>query len=79
MSEASADRAEPEERRRPHPLLSPPMADLQASISAHWDRRAELKPGDPEASADIHEAIGLLDQGLARVAEVDSGGDVIVH
>jgi 2,3,4,5-tetrahydropyridine-2-carboxylate N-succinyltransferase len=55
------------------------MADLQASISAHWDRRAELKPGDPDATRDIHEAIDLLDQGLARVAEVDAGGQVIVH
>jgi len=55
------------------------MADLQASISAHWNRQAELKPGDPDVSADIHEAISLLDQGQARVAEIDTHGDVIVH
>jgi 2,3,4,5-tetrahydropyridine-2-carboxylate N-succinyltransferase len=55
------------------------MADLQARIRAHWDRRAELKPGDPDVSADIHEAIDLLDRGLARVAEIDADGGVIVH
>jgi 2,3,4,5-tetrahydropyridine-2,6-dicarboxylate N-succinyltransferase len=55
------------------------MADLQATISALWDRRAELQPGDPDATADIHEAINLLDQGEARVAEVSSDGEVIVH
>ncbi len=41
-------------RVRPHPLPSPLMADLQATISALWDRRAELQPGDSEATADIH-------------------------
>jgi 2,3,4,5-tetrahydropyridine-2,6-dicarboxylate N-succinyltransferase len=56
------------------------MADLQASIEELWGRRAELSPKDTEAAAIVEEAIGLLDRGEARVAEVDKNtGDVVVH
>jgi 2,3,4,5-tetrahydropyridine-2-carboxylate N-succinyltransferase len=56
------------------------MADLQASIEELWERRAELSPKDTEAAAIVEEAIGLLDRGEARVAEVDKNtGDVVVH
>jgi 2,3,4,5-tetrahydropyridine-2-carboxylate N-succinyltransferase len=55
------------------------MADLPATISELWERRASLVPGDPEATAAVHEAIDLLDKGLARVAEVSPAGDVVVH
>jgi 2,3,4,5-tetrahydropyridine-2-carboxylate N-succinyltransferase len=54
------------------------MADLQAQIDELWDRGDELEAGDPEAGAVIHEAVGLLDRGEARVAEV-AGDDVVVH
>ncbi|MGH9183844.1 MAG: 2,3,4,5-tetrahydropyridine-2,6-dicarboxylate N-succinyltransferase [Acidimicrobiales bacterium] len=56
------------------------MADLRAQIDALWERREELEPGDPEAGEVILEAVGLLDTGEARVAEVDPATDqVVVH
>ena len=54
------------------------MADLRAQIDELWDRREELPPGDPDTGTLIHEAVGLLDRGEARVAEV-RGDDVVVH
>jgi 2,3,4,5-tetrahydropyridine-2-carboxylate N-succinyltransferase len=56
------------------------MADLRATIEELWERRAELSPGDRDASAAVDEAIELLDSGQARVAEVDAATDeVVVH
>jgi 2,3,4,5-tetrahydropyridine-2-carboxylate N-succinyltransferase len=56
------------------------MADLQARIEELWERRGELSPADSDAAAVVEEAIGLLDTGRARVAEVDPATDeVVVH
>jgi 2,3,4,5-tetrahydropyridine-2-carboxylate N-succinyltransferase len=56
------------------------MVALEVSIAELWERRAELQAGDEQASAAVDEAIGLLDSGEARVAEVDRAtGDVVVH
>ena len=55
------------------------MADLQATIDGLWARRDELVPGDTDATAAVHEAIGLLDAGTARVAEIGPDGEVVVH
>jgi 2,3,4,5-tetrahydropyridine-2,6-dicarboxylate N-succinyltransferase len=55
------------------------MADLQATVADLWDRRADLNPGDAEAVSAVHEAIGLLDRGEARIAEIDGAGAVVVH
>lgn len=55
------------------------MADLEAQIDELWDRRADVAPGDRDASAVVRAAIDLLDRGEARVAEVDASGDVVVH
>ncbi len=56
------------------------MADLAGVIGELWERRGELAPGDGDATAAVHEAIGLLDRGEARVAEVDAAtGEVVVH
>src|SRR3984893_10228088 len=55
------------------------MADLPATITELWEHRASLSPGDSSATAAVHEAIDLLDRGLARVAEVDASGSVVVH
>ncbi len=54
------------------------MADLEAQIDELWDRRDELEPGDPDAGRVILEAVGLLDSGQARVAEVVDDR-VVVH
>ncbi len=55
------------------------MADLQATIEDLWERRADLQPGDTDALAAVTEAVGLLDSGQARVAEVDAAGAVTVN
>jgi 2,3,4,5-tetrahydropyridine-2-carboxylate N-succinyltransferase len=55
------------------------MADLQATVTELWNRRADVQPGDPDATRVVREAIELLDQGRARVAEIDDRGDVLVH
>jgi 2,3,4,5-tetrahydropyridine-2-carboxylate N-succinyltransferase len=56
------------------------MADLQSQIEELWEHRAEVAPGDGDAAAVVREAVGLLDAGEARVAEVDPAtGDVVVH
>jgi 2,3,4,5-tetrahydropyridine-2-carboxylate N-succinyltransferase len=54
------------------------MADLQATISELWERRAELGPDDTDAAAAVHEAIDMLDRGEVRVATIDAGA-VVVH
>jgi 2,3,4,5-tetrahydropyridine-2-carboxylate N-succinyltransferase len=56
------------------------MADLQSQIEELWARSADLGPADTEALAVVSEAIDLLDNGTARVAEVDPAtDDVVVH
>ena len=55
------------------------MADLRATIEALWEHRAELAPGDAEATAAVREAVDRLDRGEARVAEVGPDGAVVVH
>jgi len=53
--------------------------DLQDEIAALWQRRDDLGPASgPEAEV-VKRAIGLLDSGDARVAEVSADGDVVVH
>jgi len=54
------------------------MADLRAHIDELWERRDELEPGDADVGAVILEAVGLLDRGEARVAEVVDD-EVVVH
>jgi 2,3,4,5-tetrahydropyridine-2-carboxylate N-succinyltransferase len=55
------------------------MADLEARIDDLWEHREDIDPGDDEARHAVLEAVGLLDRGEARVAELDSRGDVVVH
>src|SRR3954468_11137571 len=55
------------------------MADLQARIEELWEMRGEVSSGDADAVDTVHEAISLLDTGMARVAEVTSRGKVVVH
>jgi 2,3,4,5-tetrahydropyridine-2-carboxylate N-succinyltransferase len=56
------------------------MADLPSQIDELWQRATEWGPGDADALAVVTRAIELLDQGTARVAEVDPVSDqVVVH
>ncbi|MCU4183713.1 2,3,4,5-tetrahydropyridine-2,6-dicarboxylate N-succinyltransferase [Acidiferrimicrobium sp. IK] len=55
------------------------MADLAAQIDHLWDLRAELSPADGDAASTVREAVGLLDSGQARVAEIGAEGQIVVH
>jgi 2,3,4,5-tetrahydropyridine-2,6-dicarboxylate N-succinyltransferase len=55
------------------------VADLQAIVDDLWERRQELEPGDPDVGQVLLDAVGLLDRGEVRVAEVDAAGEVVVH
>jgi 2,3,4,5-tetrahydropyridine-2,6-dicarboxylate N-succinyltransferase len=52
---------------------------LKEDSESLWDRRDELGPGHQAEAEVVREAVGLLDQGAARVAEVTEAGDVVVH
>jgi 2,3,4,5-tetrahydropyridine-2-carboxylate N-succinyltransferase len=54
--------------------------DLEKRITALWEGRDDLASvaSEADARAAVHEAIGLLDSGEARVAEM-VGGEVVVH
>jgi 2,3,4,5-tetrahydropyridine-2,6-dicarboxylate N-succinyltransferase len=53
--------------------------DLQSEIEELWERRDELGPASKAEADVVRQAIGLLDSGQARVAELSVGGDVVVH
>jgi 2,3,4,5-tetrahydropyridine-2,6-dicarboxylate N-succinyltransferase len=53
--------------------------DLQKEIEALWARRDDLSPASQAEAEVVKEAIGLLDTGQARVAEVSAAGDVVVN
>ena len=55
------------------------MGDLKEEIDALWQRRQELGPGAKDEAALVREAVGLLDSGEARVAEVGPDGAVSVN
>jgi len=56
------------------------MDDVSSSISELWDRRSELSPADADALEVVDQAIGMLDTGEVRVAEIDPENDeVVVH
>jgi 2,3,4,5-tetrahydropyridine-2-carboxylate N-succinyltransferase len=54
------------------------MAELAAEIEALWAQREVLAADDAAARDAVHEAIGLLDRGEVRVAEVVAG-EIVVH
>ena len=51
---------------------------LSSSITELWNQLVDVDLGDPAIAAVLHEAIGLLDSGQARVAEVIDDA-VVVH
>jgi 2,3,4,5-tetrahydropyridine-2-carboxylate N-succinyltransferase len=54
-------------------------AQLRARIAELWERRTELTEDDREARETVWEAVGLLDRGEARIAEVGADGEIVVH
>src|SRR5437763_16839937 len=66
--------------RERHGRYRASMADPESTINELWDSRDELQAGDPDEGKSILEAMTLLDQGEARVAEVAPATDqVVVH
>jgi 2,3,4,5-tetrahydropyridine-2,6-dicarboxylate N-succinyltransferase len=55
------------------------VSSLEARIEELYARIGELDERDDEARAVVEEAVGMLDDGSCRVAEVGTDGDVIVH
>ena len=55
------------------------MADLESQIRELWERADRLDPSDTEAAEVVRSAVGLLDRGEARVAELGPDGEPMVH
>ena len=53
--------------------------DLRGEIEALWERRDQLGPANQDEAETVRRAIGLLDSGEARVAELTSEGNVVVN
>ena len=49
-------------------------AELQTAIDEAWEKRDEVTPGSMDVRALVEDAIHLLDDGEARVAEPDGSG-----
>ncbi|MGO9658993.1 MAG: 2,3,4,5-tetrahydropyridine-2,6-dicarboxylate N-succinyltransferase [Acidimicrobiales bacterium] len=52
---------------------------LQSEIEALWQRRESLGPASVAEADVVRAAVGLLDSGQARVAELGPDGEVVVH
>jgi 2,3,4,5-tetrahydropyridine-2-carboxylate N-succinyltransferase len=59
--------------------VSVAVADLESEIRELWDKRETLGPADEQAAAAVRSAVGLLDRGDARVAELGTDGEPVVH
>jgi 2,3,4,5-tetrahydropyridine-2,6-dicarboxylate N-succinyltransferase len=59
--------------------VPPTHAELRERVAELWERRTQLSEADGEARATVFEAVGLLDRGEARIAEVGEDGEVVVH
>jgi 2,3,4,5-tetrahydropyridine-2-carboxylate N-succinyltransferase len=55
------------------------VSALADKVDELFGRRDELREADPDALDVVEQALGLLDDGTARVAEITEGGEVIVH
>jgi 2,3,4,5-tetrahydropyridine-2,6-dicarboxylate N-succinyltransferase len=53
--------------------------DLQNEIRALWERRDDLGPASTAEAEVVKQAIGLLDSGEARVAQLTADGEVVVN
>ncbi len=55
------------------------MLSLQSRIEALWEAPEQLDPKNADVVATVHEAIGQLDDGSARVAYTTDDGGVVVN
>ncbi|ABC64020.1 2,3,4,5-tetrahydropyridine-2,6-dicarboxylate N-succinyltransferase [Erythrobacter litoralis] len=49
-------------------------SDLQATIEKAWENRTEVTPGSREVAEAVEQAIAMIDDGSARVAQPDGAG-----
>lgn len=61
------------------PVASRGMPGIESRIEELWQRAAELGPEDVDAREIVEEAVGMLDRGEARVAEMTDDGAVRVN
>ena len=50
------------------------MTDLQSTIEQAWDNRADVTPQSTDISDAVEQAVAMIDNGSARVAEPDGNG-----
>jgi 2,3,4,5-tetrahydropyridine-2-carboxylate N-succinyltransferase len=55
------------------------MSSLETRIDRWYEQIGEMTPDNVEARRDVELAITKLDDGQLRVAEISSGGEVVVH
>jgi 2,3,4,5-tetrahydropyridine-2-carboxylate N-succinyltransferase len=55
------------------------MSSLETRIDRWYEQIGEMTPDNVEARRDVELVITKLDDGQLRVAEVSSGGEVVVH
>jgi 2,3,4,5-tetrahydropyridine-2,6-dicarboxylate N-succinyltransferase len=55
------------------------VSSLEAQVDELYARIGTLEVHDHEAREVVESAITLLDEGTARVAEIDASGEVVVH
>ncbi len=55
------------------------MSSLAQRVDELYERRGELATGDRDALAVVEDAVGRLDDGTERVAEIGADGEVVVH
>ena len=55
------------------------VSSLEQRVDELYANLSELSVEDREAREVVETAIGMLDDGSARVAEIDASGDVVVH
>lgn len=54
-----------------------PLSSIRASVEQAWEQRQNLQSLDAKITGDIDQAIALLDDGMARVAEPSAEGWVV--
>jgi 2,3,4,5-tetrahydropyridine-2-carboxylate N-succinyltransferase len=55
------------------------MSSFEARIDAWYEQVDAMSPDNHEARRDVELVITKLDDGQVRVAEIDAGGEVVVH
>jgi 2,3,4,5-tetrahydropyridine-2-carboxylate N-succinyltransferase len=55
------------------------VSSLEQRVDELYEHLGELSESDTEARGVVETAIGMLDDGSARVAEIDASGDVVVN